>query len=80
MQAKDIAERPILEFLRDIHPRWATWARGWDHSIPAADSVPAKVLRAKMTALIRRKLVSGCTCGCRGDYEITELGRQFLGG
>lgn len=36
------------------------------------------LLRAKMAMLIRRKLVSGCACGCRGDFEITDKGRLFL--
>jgi hypothetical protein len=28
--------------------------------------------------LIKRGLVSGCTCGCRGDFEITQKGLDFL--
>jgi len=37
-----------------------------------------KLVRAKMGMLIRRGLVTGCTCGCRGDFELTEKGRAFL--
>lgn len=37
-----------------------------------------KLALAKMAMLIRRGLVDGCTCGCRGDFEITDKGRQAL--
>lgn len=40
--------------------------------------VPTKVIMAKMRALIRRKLIDGCACGCRGDFWVTEKGREYL--
>ncbi len=36
--------------------------------------VPPKVVLAKLHALLRRKLITGCACGCRGDFNITEAG------
>jgi hypothetical protein len=33
---------------------------------------------AKMNMLIRRGLVHGCPCGCRGDYELTVKGCDFI--
>lgn len=39
---------------------------------------PWKVLLAKMERLIKKELVSGCPCGCRGDYEITDKGKHWL--
>ena len=33
---------------------------------------------AKMRALIRRGLVEGCECGCRGDFVLTDKGRALL--
>jgi predicted NBD/HSP70 family sugar kinase len=41
--------------------------------------VPEKLARAKMTMLMRRGLVEGCGCGCRGDWELTSKGRATLG-
>lgn len=32
--------------------------------------VPSKVVLAKAKRLINRKVISGCDCGCRGDFEI----------
>ena len=31
---------------------------------------PEKVALAKMRSLIKRGLVDGCPCGCRGDFEL----------
>lgn len=36
----------------------------WDY-----DELPLKVVLAKAKALIRRHLVTGCACGCRGDFN-----------
>jgi hypothetical protein len=37
-----------------------------------------KLARAKIGQLIRRGLVDGCACGCRGDFYLSDKGRQFL--
>jgi predicted transcriptional regulator len=37
-----------------------------------------KIIIQKMAKLIKRGLVSGCGCGCRGDYEITQKGIEWL--
>lgn len=41
--------------------------------------VPAKVALAKAKRLIKRGLLNGCACGCRGDFELTDAGRELLG-
>lgn len=85
MQAKDIPDRDILTVL--VHaPVWATWHREPDgeryHAVPIPNwlsfDVPPKVVLAKCRSLIKRKLVDGCACGCRGDFTITAKGRLFL--
>lgn len=83
-QTKDIPDRPVLEFLRDLG-RWATWfdydPRPNNTVVSAMpEGTPPKMALSKMNSLIRRGLVSGCPCGCRGDFEITPAGRQFLEG
>lgn len=81
MQCKDIPDIPILEFLKLHRGRYCTWGVGY--SMPTvADAMPGgtieKLQRAKMSQLIKRKLVDGCDCGCRGDYEITQKGLAYL--
>lgn len=91
-QAKDVNDRIVLEFLERLSHappggRWANWCQQADGE-PWARSVlracpygtPPKVALAKMRRLMRRGLVTGCGCGCRGDFEITDLGRHFLSG
>jgi hypothetical protein len=82
MQCKDIPDEPILRFLALYTDRWCYnfekyncktsvfWAMPHD--------IPYKVGFAKMNRLIKRGLVDGCPCGCRGDYEITEKGLDYL--
>lgn len=90
LQCKDIHDWPILHFLANM-PKWesglpkrGTWF--WDDDYQPDNSVlramspgtPPKLALAKMQTLIRRKLVDGCTCGCRGDFEITQKGLLLL--
>lgn len=83
MQAKDILDAPVLQFLADCDT-WGTWF--WSDSYKPENSVlnampegtPEKVGLAKMRQLMKRGLVNGCGCGSRGDFEITAKGRQFL--
>jgi hypothetical protein len=37
--------------------------------------IPEKIVRAKARALVRRRLIDGCTCGCRGDFEIVTASK-----
>lgn len=72
MQAKDVPEAPILN-------RLVAEARSWTmlcelQGVSELADIPEKVLRAKMRSLLKRGLVTGCACGCRGDYNITDAG------
>jgi hypothetical protein len=72
---------PILEFLHDRKIRglgWAVWYRGFENSIPIPEGTPEKIIIKKMKQMIRKGLVAGCGCGCRGDYEISEDGIKKL--
>jgi hypothetical protein len=83
MQCKDIPDLPILKFLAKLD-RWAThYDSNPERGMPSVGTVmpaeaPIKLRAAKMAMLIRRGLVEGCTCGCRGDFEITSKGRTIL--
>ena len=82
-QCKDVPDKPILEFLyqrRKEGKVWCCWFDGFENSIGQAmpSNTPEKTRIQKMAKLIKRGLVSGCGCGCRGDYEITEKGVEWL--
>lgn len=81
MQSKDIPDLPILEFLQQRKGGLCSWfgneyANSVTHAMPS--DTPPKLVLAKMRQLMKRKLVDGCGCGCRGDFKITELGIEFL--
>lgn len=91
MQCKDIPDWPILHFLANMPrfdasqiPKTGTWF--WsethqpDNSVLRAmpEGTPPRLALAKMKTLMRRGLVDGCSCGCRGNFELTEKGYLLL--
>lgn len=75
---------PILEYLAD---RQGTWTSNWEghledypdiyHAFPK--DTPIKSVVATMRKLIKKGYSGGCGCGCRGDFEITDKGLEFIG-
>lgn len=60
---------------RPARGHWANWMDISNYLYP---EVPHKIVQAKLSRLIQRGLIDGCPCGCRGDYEMTEKGRDWL--
>lgn len=48
--------------------RW-TFGEYW---IEHFSAFPPKVVMAKLRSMIRRGLMDGCACGCRGDFRPKE--------
>ena len=80
LQCKHISTIAILEFLANNEGKWCTWFGGFPNSIQNAigTGFPDRLVLAKMSKLVRKGLVSGCGCGCRGDFEITLKGLARL--
>jgi hypothetical protein len=76
MQAKDVPDASIVDFVTAARmvltepwhraPRWLLMSEIED----AFPAIPPKVLRAKLSKLVKRGLLDGCTCGCRGDFRL----------
>lgn len=85
LQAKDIPDLLALCAV-DACQYWChewskptlIWAARWD--VAAMIGFPEKVVLAKLRSLMKRGLVSGCPCGCRGDLDMLPKGRAFLDG
>lgn len=88
-QCKDIPDVDVLKYLEGVPVDKYGWRVGcfWFEpgkygpslrDVPSLRDAPDKLLLAKMRRLISRGLVDGCTCGCRGDFEITQKGLNFL--
>ena len=81
---KEIPNIPILKFIknnRDTHNHWCNWCFNDEFDVRKAmpqNLANHKLALAKMKQLNKRGFVSGCFCGCRGDFEITEKGEAFL--
>jgi len=77
MQCKDIDDAALLRFIANKQRELGMWVCVWDLEPPYSD-LPGNLFRAKMGQLMKRGLITGCNCGCRGDYEITDKGREYL--
>jgi hypothetical protein len=80
MKCKDIPDRPILEMLAKNPTRYHNWCFGNEFDVCRAmpPETPEKLRLAKMRMMIRRGVVDGCPCGCRGNFVITEKGLAEL--
>lgn len=81
LQAKDIPTQPILNFLASGQMRVPNLGASLNEirDIPEvaavvthlSDAQSYRLVLAKMRGLIKRKVVDGCGCGCRGDFNLT---------
>jgi hypothetical protein len=81
MKCKDIPDKPIMEFLLKNKGQWCNWYLKNERDVRNAmpkNLTSEKLILAKMRQLIKRGLVDGCDCGCRGDFEITPKGEEWL--
>lgn len=81
MQCKDLSTEKILTFMAAHRGQWCTWQADCAYMPSIGDLFPDaddKLVRAKMAQLIRKGYAAGCTCGCRGDFEITYKGDALL--
>lgn len=77
MACKDIPDAVFLAAVRETPPvdDPAAWRTRWAVAVTLAaklgiSEIPERLLLAKADKLIRRKLLGGCACGCRGDFHI----------
>lgn len=78
VQAKHIPDDVALRVVHDECVERKSWAMGWNVA-GALPGVPPKVVQAKLARLLERGLLTGCACGCRGDWELTAVGAELLG-
>ncbi len=74
MQAKAIPDSYMIATVWTLARPWASlWAV--ERAMPWCSY---RVVRAKLRGLVKRGLLTGCACGCRGDFEVTAKGKEML--
>lgn len=70
MKASDISDGEMLSAIKVVAP-WRG-AQDWADRAALAEYMPypPKVILAKARSMIRRGLILGCACGCRGDFRL----------
>lgn len=72
-QAKHLSVDDVLAVIRRLETdgAWSgkrrRWVNRWEVEAEFAD-FPWKVVLAKCRSLLKRKVIGGCPCGCRGDF------------
>lgn len=66
LQAKHVPDEAFLAVVDRVAREERRWTLTSD--LEPALGVPRKVILAKARALIRRGVIDGCGCGCRGDF------------
>jgi hypothetical protein len=67
-QAKDLGDEEALRAVRAVRGRHVALVSSlWDVQDELA-VWPTKVVLAKLRSLVRRGVLSGCVCGCRGNF------------
>lgn len=77
--AKDISDTEIITAIVAACIEHNTyWAMRWDleERLP---QYPPKVITAKCRSLMKRGIIDGCPCGCRGDWEIKDYAETLEG-
>lgn len=61
----------LLDAVKSVRGRNGvpTWATLWDVQAHL-NTFPPKVTQRALESAIKRGILKGCACGCRGDFEI----------
>lgn len=68
---------PWVSQQRNVYDHFPHWVFMWNLEC-LMPIFPSEVVLAKASRLIQRGLLTGCDCGCRGDFELTSAGVKVL--
>lgn len=75
MQTKDIPDQPIIDFIiKNGSDKKYTWFEIAENDLGKAmpENIPRKLVLSKIRSMIKRKILDGCDCGCRGDFTLVK--------
>lgn len=68
MKAAGITDEQVFAVIDHVKATKGMWTCIWDLQ-EAFPNFPYKIIQAKMRQMVNKKRISGCGCGCRGDFE-----------
>nr|WSW58474.1 hypothetical protein OG513_07700 [Streptomyces sp. NBC_00998] len=75
-QCKDIPDEEFYAAIRRAPGSpYAGWRMAWDVHTElesALGPIPYNLFMAKARRLVARGKITGCACGCRGDFTVAE--------
>lgn len=78
VQAKHLSNEVVLQAIWDSGGTGPyKWSIACD-VFARMPQFPPKVVLSAIARAIRQGLADGCTCGCRGDFWVTENGKLIL--
>jgi hypothetical protein len=74
MQTKDITDATVLDAIAAVRVKdWTPWRPPWP-SLSDVQSylndIHPKLVLSKLRSMVKRGVILGCGCGCRGNFEI----------
>lgn len=68
MKASDISDEDVIAAVR----KYETGIGAMAINVYPELHQNWKIARAKVDKMIRRGILTGCTCGCRGDFKVAN--------
>ncbi len=69
-QSKDISDISVLNAIKKTTAEHGGMWSCLGHVQEELAQFPERVVLAKLKSMIKRKLIDGCACGCRGEFTI----------
>ena len=78
---RKVSKEEVLNYLAKNQGKWNLFweiedALGIERN-PSGD--PNKRHAVTLRKLYKTGMIGGCICGCRGDFDITDKGLEFIG-
>lgn len=75
IQCKDVDKVDVLRVIEKKSLSTIPYVMLWEIEDDFPD-IPNKVILAKLRQMVRAGWITGCGCGCRGDFEIKSFYRD----
>jgi len=78
---RKVTKEEVLHYLAKNQGKWNMFFE-IEHELgiePRSGCGPNKRHAVTLRKLYKSGMIGGCICGCRGDFDITDKGLEFIG-